>query len=228
MGRKGFVFITSTGYDPEKGKHMKDPYLGNTPTLGACRPDLRERVVPGDHIFVVSGKVPKLPQYIIGGFEVDRKISATAAYEMFPELRLRQMDNNQLTGNIIVDAFGNQHPLDKHNSFEHRIKNYIIGRDPLVLTYPDEIELGRQMTVGILKSLFGKNGVMPRDIMGRCSKLDSKQIQDLRDWLLMIKAASSFLDFGESKEVSSFFAPVIPMFLSEPRVSEPVFRKKAS
>jgi hypothetical protein len=34
----GKIFITRSGYDPQLGKHVKDPYLGPCPTLGACRP----------------------------------------------------------------------------------------------------------------------------------------------------------------------------------------------
>lgn len=44
--RKGYIFITKSGYDPGAGKHVKDPYLGDIPTIGACRPDLRKRVEP--------------------------------------------------------------------------------------------------------------------------------------------------------------------------------------
>ena len=30
----GKIFITSSGYDPEKGKHVKDPYLATLQVLG--------------------------------------------------------------------------------------------------------------------------------------------------------------------------------------------------
>lgn len=40
----GKIFITRTGYDPQLGKHVKDPYLGPCPTLGACRPDVRKQL----------------------------------------------------------------------------------------------------------------------------------------------------------------------------------------
>ena len=36
----GKIFITSSGYDPQLGKHVKDPYLGPNASLGACRPDI--------------------------------------------------------------------------------------------------------------------------------------------------------------------------------------------
>lgn len=46
----GKIVITRTGYDPELGKHVKDPYLGPNPSLGACRPDVREKLQEGDHL----------------------------------------------------------------------------------------------------------------------------------------------------------------------------------
>lgn len=188
MAIKGYSFITSSGFDPERGKHIKDPYLGDVPTLGACMPNIRRQVVPGDYIFLISGKVPGVPQYIVGGFEVAEKISALAAYKMFPDLRLRRMEDGQLTGNIIVDPRGRQHPLDTHSNFERRIKeNYIVGRNPIVLSEPEEIARGREETMDILQMLFRKKGVLPRDVVGRCRRLDYKQILDLREWLLSLK-----------------------------------------
>jgi hypothetical protein len=189
MAVKGYAFITSSGYDPEKGKLIKDPYLGDVPTLGACMPNIRRRVVPGDHIFVISGKIPGVPQYIVGGFEVAEKITALAAYRRFPELRLRRLDDGQLTGNIIVDARGNQHPLDTHSSFEERIQNYIVGRNPIALTAPHEIAQGREETLAVLRSVLRKNGPAPFNILGRGgSRLDYKQVLELRDWLLSLKS----------------------------------------
>src|SRR3954452_23532169 len=101
---KGKLFVTSSGYDPEKGKHVKDPYLGPNPTLGACRHDIRAKLQKGDHIYVISGKVPNVDQFVMGGFEIAEKISASEAYVRFPEQRLRQREDGQLTGNVIVDA----------------------------------------------------------------------------------------------------------------------------
>ena len=120
----GKIFITRSGYDPQVGKHVKDPYLGDQPTLGACRPDIRQKLTSGDHIFVVSGKTVGVEQFVMGGFEVESKIPATAAYKLFPEQRLRLRDDGQLSGNIIVDAAGKQHPLDDHSSFDKRIVRY--------------------------------------------------------------------------------------------------------
>ena len=116
----GKIFITRQGYDPQLGKHIKDPYLGPQPSLGACRPDIRKQLRKGDHIFVISGKVPQANQFVMAGFEIEAKIDATEAYQLFPEQRLRQGQDGQLMGNIIVDANGYQHQLDNHNSFENR------------------------------------------------------------------------------------------------------------
>lgn len=90
---KSYVYITSSGYDPEKGKYLNDPFLGTTPTLGACMPNIRRHVVPGDYIFLVSGKVPGIQQYVVAGFEVADKINALAAYQLFPHLRLKLLGN---------------------------------------------------------------------------------------------------------------------------------------
>src|SRR5260370_29038675 len=75
---KGKIFVTSSGYDPEKGKKVKDPYVGPNPSLGACRPDIREQLQKGDHIYVVSGKVPNVAQFVMGRFEIAEKISEFA------------------------------------------------------------------------------------------------------------------------------------------------------
>jgi hypothetical protein len=138
--KKGYVYIGRSGYDPDKGKSINDPYLGDVPTLGACMPNIRSRVVPGDHILFVSGKVHSAQQFVIGGFDVAEKIPATEAYARFPKLRLRF---GEKIGNIIVDQHGRQSPLDDHDDFEQRIHNYIIGRDPIVLVQPDEVAHGR-------------------------------------------------------------------------------------
>lgn len=184
----GNIFITRSGYDPEKGRHVKDPYLGKKPSIGACRPDIRRRVVRGDHIFVISGKIPGLPQYVIGGFEVADKIDAMTAYRMFPEQRLRLRDDGDLEGNIIVDSRGQQHPLDSHTSFEQRISDYVIGRNPIQLVTPSEIARGREQTLEVLRSVFRKRGERAVDIVGRWgSKLSEAQVEQLRNWLTSIK-----------------------------------------
>jgi hypothetical protein len=187
---KGYAYITRTGYDPEKGRSIKDPYLGDTPSLGACMPNIRSLVDPGDHIFTISGKVPEAKQYVVGGFEVAQKIHATTAYKLFPERRLRLLDGGQLSGNIIVNGYGRQHSLDDHasDSFERRIQNYVVGCNPIVLTTPDEIERGRDETMYVLRHLFRKGGDAPIKVLGRWRRLDEYQVRELRAWLLSLKS----------------------------------------
>lgn len=187
--RKGYIFITKSGFDPGIGKHVKDPYFGEIPTLGACRPDLRKNVESGDFLFLVSGKVKNYPQYIVGAIEVDKKIKSRTAYRRFPELRLHETADGQLDGNIIITSSGDQHPLDNHENFERRRDNYIVGkRNPIVLETPDEIARGRERTMPILRELFGKDGEIPRDIIGRMSKLDDQQVTTLVRMLHSLKA----------------------------------------
>ena len=175
----GKIFITRSGYDPERGKHVKDPYLGVNPTLGACRPDIRRQLAKGDHIFTISGKVPGVNQYVMGGFEIDSKMSAVEAYEQFPEQRLRARDDGQLVGNIIVNAQGQQHDLDDHNSFDARIKNYVVGRNLIALQTPEEIALGRVQTLEALVDILEKKGKTPFEVVGRFgSKLKRNRFFD--------------------------------------------------
>src|SRR2546430_376250 len=103
---KGYIYTMEAGGGPALGWDISGPIFGRVPTLGACMPNIRRAVVEGDHIFVVSGRAPGVPQYIVGGFAVDRKIDALAAFREFPENRQRQLDDGQLAGNIIVDAQG--------------------------------------------------------------------------------------------------------------------------
>lgn len=184
------MYITSTGYDPERGKSINDPYLGDVPTLGACMPNVRRAVVPGDHIFLVSGRVPGVPQFVVGGFEVAEKIDATEAYQRFPRLRLHLDRNGNKVGNIIVDQNGGHSPFDDHDGFEQRIENYIIGRDPVVLAQANEILRARTETVDFLQRLFGRDGPAPINIIGRCSRLEETQIKEIRRWLIRLKRAS--------------------------------------
>lgn len=185
----GKIFITRTGYDPQLGRHVKDPYLGPRPTLGACRPDIRKQLSKGDHIFVISGKVPMASQFVMAGFEIAAKMDAISAYQQFPELRLHQLPDGQLDGNIIVGADGKQHELDDHNSFEERIKNYVIGTNMVALTTPTEIAKGREETLDALREILHKPGDSPVEVVGRWgSKLTERQVEDLRAWLARVKA----------------------------------------
>lgn len=186
----GYIYILSTGYDPEHGRSLNDPYLGSVPTLGACMPNIRKQVREGDHIFFVSGRVPDARQYVVGEFAVAERITALTAFRRFPQHRLRQGIDGAVTGNVIVDSRGRHHGLDDHEGFERRIENYIIGRDPVVLTRPQEIAQGREETVDILREVFRKRGTKPFDIIGRSSKLNEDQVLELQNWLLTIRAGS--------------------------------------
>jgi hypothetical protein len=184
----GKIFITRSGYDPQVGKHIKDPYLGPCPTLGACRPDIRKKLQSGDHIFVISGRVPGFNQFVVGGFEIDSKIDASQAYKLFPEQRLRLREDGQLTGNIIVDANGTQHQLDSHDSFDRRIRNYVIGRSLISLVTPDEIADGRKQTLDALCEILQRKGETPVQVVTRFGKdLTERQVIQLREWLATIK-----------------------------------------
>jgi hypothetical protein len=187
---KAKIFVTSSGYDPDKGKHVKDPYLGPRPTLGACRPDIRKQLQKGDEIYVVSGKIATASQYVIGGFAIEEKISAIEAYLRFPKHRLIRGDDGQISGNVIVDSSGKQHELDHHKNFDRRIENYVIGTNPIVLLTPAEIAEGRRLTLEILQDVFQKKGDSVRKIIGRCSNLTEKQAEKLRSHLNEVKKAA--------------------------------------
>lgn len=184
----GKIIITRSGYDPEKGRHIKDPYLGEIPSIGACRPDVRKRIPIGGHIFLITGKVKDLPQLVLGGFEVAEKISAAEAFRRFPEQRLRQRGDGQLDGNVIVDDRGRQHRLDDHPNFDERVKNYIVGMNPVVLATPHELTLGREETIAALQEILKKKGSRPIDIVGRWGRdLTEEEAERLRAWLISIK-----------------------------------------
>lgn len=188
----GKIFITSTGYDPQLGKHIKDPFLGDPPTLGACRPDIRRVISPGDHLFVISGKVRGAEQFVLGGFEVDRKISALEAYIRFPKQRLRSLPDGQLDGNVVVDSKGNQHRLDTHDGdpgkFGRRIENYLIGKNGIALTSVGEIARAREQTLPVLRQILKKGGASAKELVGRWGcELSEEQVLELRDWLNSIR-----------------------------------------
>jgi hypothetical protein len=163
----GKIFITSSGYDPQYGKHIKDPYLGANASLGACRPDIRRQIK-----------------------EVDRKVTAQQAYDAYPDQRLQVRVDGQVSGNIIVDANGAQHELDDHNpaTFAKRTPNYVVGTDCVALVSPEEIALGREQTLDVLRETFKKDGGSPWEIVGHYgSLLTEEQVRQLRQWLLSLK-----------------------------------------
>ena len=189
---KGYIYITGTGADPGLHNNLNDPLFGDPPTLGACMTNIREFVDPGDYIFVVSGKTPSVQQYIIGGMRVTEKIDALAAHGRFPQNRLRIGDDGLLKGNIIIDAKGGKHPLDRHSAetFDKRIRNYIIGDQAAALITPAEVKLGREQSLRKLSEMFERPGNRAIDIIGRHRRLDEERVNGLMDWLRGIKAAA--------------------------------------
>jgi hypothetical protein len=145
-------------------------------------------VRPGDQIFVISGSMgPRYRQYVIGGLEIDSKLDdQLVALREFPENRLR-FDAGKKLGNIIVTPEGFQDPRDHHDKFESRIKNYLVGKNPVVLESAREVEIGRERTLDILTSIFDKRGSRVQEIVGRHRKLSDSQAERLRFALLDIK-----------------------------------------
>lgn len=124
----------------------------------------------------------------MGGFEIEAKIDAREAYQLFPEQRLYRRNDGQLDGNIIIDASGNQHELDDHNSFNSRIKNYVVGTNLIAISRMEEIEEGRKQTLEALSDILQRKGASPFAIVGRYgTTLNEKQILQLREWLLSLK-----------------------------------------
>lgn len=181
---KGYIYIMSTGCDPVHGWPMNDPILRGQPTLGACMPNVRRLVKQGDYIYVITGSVPNVQQYVVGGFQVDEKINALEAFERFPRYRLREDKEGNVLGNIIVDEKGEHHPLDHHDKFEERIENYIVGKNPIEISSPPHIERARRETLPLIQRLFNARGT-PRLInaMGRWRRLGPTQIEELNAWL---------------------------------------------
>jgi len=179
----GYIYTMGAGADPGHGWIMNDPIFGDVPTLGACVPNIRRAVEEGDYIFVISGRVQNEKQFVVGGFAVDEKISAMAAFKRFPEYRLQRNDSGQVLGNVIVNGRGEHHPLDDHDGFEKRIQNYIVGRDPIVLTTPVQQRIARESTVDFLSHLFGKSGRRVFDIIGRHRKMSTEQVEVTIEWL---------------------------------------------
>jgi len=184
---KGYIYTMFAGADPGRGWNMTDPIFSKVPTIGACMPNIRRLVLPGDYVFVISGKTPGVRQYVVGGLKVAEKINALAAFKRFPEYRLKAVGKDLIAGNIIVGSDGKHSKLDYHKNFEKRIENYIVGRDPVVLESQNEIDLGREQTVPILEQIFKKQGRVVADIVGRWRRLDESQIEEMLEWLTSVK-----------------------------------------
>lgn len=182
----GYIYTSYAGADPSTGWVMSDPIISKAPTLGACVPNIRRAVKIGDWIFSVSGRVPGLSQFVIGGFRVTEKIDQLAAYERFPDNRVRK-EGRQVVGNVIVNADGSQHPDDRHTNFERRIENFIVGDQPILLDTPAQVARGRAETLAKLGEIFGREGNRVFDVIGRFRKMDDRQVIEMRDWLEAIK-----------------------------------------
>jgi hypothetical protein len=190
---RGKIFITRSGYDPARGKHIKDPYLGDMPTMGACRPDIRRRLEIGDHIFTISGKVPGLNQFVMGGFEIAQKISTAEAHRRFPTQKLRRRKDGQLTGNVVADSRGRQYRIDdhRHDTFGNRLDNYVVGCNPIILATEAEVELCRQQTLDALHEILKRNGSSAKEVVTRFgADLTERQILELREWLQRLKESA--------------------------------------
>jgi len=186
---KGYIYTLYAGADPGMGFELTDPIFGKVPTLGACMPNVRRNVEKGDYIFAISGRHPKVQQYVIGGFEVNKKIDALTAYNELPENRLVKNEDKSFSGNIIIDEHGKQLPYDTHTNYEKRLDNYIIGKNPIILEKEKEIEKARNETINALNDIFRKNGEKVHDIIGRCSRMNENQVKDLMHFMEIIKSA---------------------------------------
>lgn len=187
---EGRIYITGLGSDPGLGHHLNDPAFDEIPTLGACMPNIRRAVNVGDYIFVISGKNEQVQQYVIGGFRVIEKISMLQAFHRFPKNRLRE-EAGVIKGNIIINADGTRHKLDRHGgdrkSFQRRIENYIIGGDGIVMETELEIAKCREQTLPALQRIMSKSGNRIIDIIGRHCKISRRQTLDIIGWLESIK-----------------------------------------
>jgi hypothetical protein len=185
---KGYIYTMFKGADPSQGWNLTDPIYGRVPTLGACMPNIRRLVEKGDFIFTISGQVVGASQYIVGGFEVEEKISALAAFKRLPGNRQKKMSDGTLRGNIIVDKNGKRVETDYHANFEKRVENYVIGKNPVVIETPKEVEIARAETADILADVFQvEKSQKASEMIGRWRKLDGEQIELMRERILEIK-----------------------------------------
>ena len=183
----GYIYTLYAGADPGNGWIMNDPIFGKTPALGSCVPNIRRAVELGDWIFAISGRVPGLQQYVVGGFQVKEKINQLAAFDRFPDFRFQKAKDGTVTGNIIVQADGTQHPDDDHSNFERRLDNFLVGGDSLTVESPQEIECARTQSLPFLNRLFEKQGNRIFDVIGRHRKMNSDQVAEMREWLASLK-----------------------------------------
>jgi hypothetical protein len=194
---KGYVYIMYPGADPGNGWTMSDPILAPRPTLGACVPNIRRAVSPGDWIFPISGRVRGVQQYVVGGMRVKEKIDAFAALERFPENRQRKSEGGQLVGNIIISKDGKQNPDDYHTNFEKRLANYLVGDKSVVVDTPEAIERARVQTAKFLGGMFDcPEAASPHQAIGRVRKLTGEQVEETLEWINKLKK-------GEARSVKA-------------------------
>jgi hypothetical protein len=180
---KGYIYRLHQGADPVKGWIFNDPIFGSPPTLGACVPNLRSSVERGDWVFCISGRVATHQPFVVGGFQVERKITALQAYRRFPQYRLQRSPGGQVLGNIIVDGSGGHHPLDNHDGFQKRVQNYLVGGKTVHVQTEEQIQRAREQTLGTLSRVFQRPGNRSFDIVPRWRRMDERQVEDLRTWL---------------------------------------------
>jgi hypothetical protein len=184
---KGYIYTMFAGADPAEGWKMTDPIYGKVPTLGACMTNIRSAVQKDDYIFSISGRVKNATQYSVSGFGVDEKINALAAFDRFPENRMKIDENGLLVGNIIIDKNGKHLPIDYHTNHEERIKNYIVGKNPVIIEGDKQVEKARSETLSMLNDLFGTDKENISKIVGRWRKLNEAQVKDLLSWMNHIR-----------------------------------------
>ena len=73
----GNIFVTSSGYDPEKGKDVKDPYFGEEPVAGCLPPGHSREATEGrPRLFSwFLGRCRNVNQFVIGGLGSNEKIA---------------------------------------------------------------------------------------------------------------------------------------------------------
>lgn len=186
---KGYIYPMFAGADPGKGWNLNDPIFGKVPTLGACMPNIRRVVEPGDFIFAVSGRVSGVQQYVVGGFQVAEKIDALAAYGRFPDLRQSKRPDGSLAGNIIITEDGRQSPVDYHSNFAKRVENYVVGKNPKVVDGDANIRRAREETLPVMEEVFQQRADRLSQILARWRRMDERQIEQLVSWLDSFRAA---------------------------------------
>ena len=164
-----------------------DPHFWTQPpTWGICRNDLRRKTKPGDTIIFVLPKNGKHPQMIFGYLKIKELLTHLEAYKR-NELKSKRMYNKNPSGNIIVDNNGNYNRYDGgvHRQIFEKIKNhYAIGELESKLLSVNKIEKLAPSFMDTLKSITGKDGKRPIDII-TCHgiELSKKQVKKIINWI---------------------------------------------